>query len=527
MNTLSSQKPILVIDDDDRILFSIEAILRMAGFGKAVTCNDSRQVEDLLSQDIYALVLLDLTMPNISGVEILSLITGRYPNLPVIIITASNKLESAAECLNTGVYDYLLKPVDKYRLLNSVKRALEYQREKNENKLVKDLLLSDRFDSSIPIGKDGDSEKHLHFARKIREEYRQLFSTMLTPFFFLDAADMSILHCNAAFSRFFEASMHKNTLGKTCNFPDFFDERSRNRICKELASKGKIEAFELTGIRENQIPFTILLTCQVFHQEGYVEGSFTDISDKKDLELRLQKTQKMELMWNLVGGVVHDFNNILTAVNGYSELLIMELAPSDAIDSVHQIQKASQRGQDLVQRLLSYSRNQRPPAEKIDLDSAIGDMINMIRILVGKHISVELDIEPELGAVMASPGHIEQIVLNLAVNARDAMPDGGILSIDARTAVGVDRTDADSESFIVITISDTGHGMAEETMQRIFEPLYTTKASGTGIGLATVHQIVEQCGGHFEVESEPSRGTSFRIYLENASSTANRELTLT
>jgi signal transduction histidine kinase/DNA-binding response OmpR family regulator len=245
-----------------------------------------------------------------------------------------------------------------------------------------------------------------------------------------------------------------------------------------------------------------------------------DITERNRLEQQLRHSQKMEAVGRLAGGVAHDFNNLVTIINGYSEVLQYEMGPSGSAEELlGEIRKAGDRAAGLTRQLLAFSRQQVTAPRVLDLNAVVADVSKMLERIIGEDVTLTHEAAADLGPVRADPGQVEQVLLNLAVNARDAMPQGGRLVI--RTA-NVEPAAGDARlpelrrgRYVLLSVSDTGCGMDAATKARAFEPFFTTKETGkgTGLGLATVYGIVKQSGGHVEVFSEPGRGTTFTVYL--------------
>jgi len=256
-------------------------------------------------------------------------------------------------------------------------------------------------------------------------------------------------------------------------------------------------------------------------EDGDVLAIVRDVTDRKELEAQLWQSQKMEAVGTLAGGIAHDFNNLLTVIGGYSELILMELAPDDSKRAdVVEIKKSADRAADLTRQLLAFSRRQVLQPRLLDLNQVVEELTKLLRRLIVENIELKMSLDPSLGRVKADPAQIEQILVNLAVNARDAMPLGGTLTIetgnvdlDERYIKNHPRVEAGR--YAMLAVSDTGHGIPKDIQTRIFEPFFTTKppGSGTGLGLSTVYGIVKQSGGYIWLYSEPGLGTSFKIYL--------------
>jgi PAS domain S-box-containing protein len=251
-------------------------------------------------------------------------------------------------------------------------------------------------------------------------------------------------------------------------------------------------------------------------------GTYQDVTERHALEAQLAQSQKMEAIGQLAGGIAHDFNNLLTVIGGRSSLLLMKMRSDDpARKEIDLIQSTAQRAAGLTRQLLAFSRKQVLEPKPVNLQTLVDGVTPMLRRLIGEHIEVVIVSGHDLGQVMADPGQVEQVVVNLVVNARDAMPDGGTLTIETsnRTVkeAGLRAPDrpVPSGQYVTLSVVDTGYGMDPATVTRIFEPFFTTKepGKGTGLGLSTVHGIVHQSGGYLVVESAVGRGTTFTISL--------------
>jgi len=259
-------------------------------------------------------------------------------------------------------------------------------------------------------------------------------------------------------------------------------------------------------------------------QPDYISGVFYDVTDRKLLEDQLAQAQKMEAVGLLAGGIAHDFNNLLSAIMGYSEIMMLDLRSDDpGYQCADEIMKAADHGASLTSKLLAFSRKQILQPRVIDFNGIVSDMDKMLRRLIGEDIDLVTHCAAKLDLVKADPVQIEQILMNLAVNARDAMPQGGKLTIETANAY-LDEAYTQSHAevspgpYVMLAVTDNGAGMDAEKLSHIFEPFFTTKESGkgTGLGLATVYGIVKQSGGHIWVYSEPGQGTTFKVYFPRA-----------
>lgn len=296
-------------------------------------------------------------------------------------------------------------------------------------------------------------------------------------------------------------------------------EMTRRKLAGE-----KVTAYEMEVLAKDGRRVAVEVNTKLIFQDGVpigVQGIARDVTDRKQLEQQLRQSQKMEAIGQLAGGVAHDFNNLLTAINGYSSLALQRTNPDDRIRGyLEEIRKAGDRAANLTRQLLAFGRKQMLKPVALNLNDVVVDMQKMLRRLIGEDIRFTTKFDPELHRVKTDPGQIEQVLVNLVVNARDAMPRGGKLTIETAN-FEVDRDYASRHvglapgSYVMLAVSDTGCGMDQETKARIFEPFFTTKekGKGTGLGLSTVYGIVTQSGGNIWVYSEPGTGTVFKVYL--------------
>jgi len=265
-----------------------------------------------------------------------------------------------------------------------------------------------------------------------------------------------------------------------------------------------------------------------------IVGTVTDINDRKALEAQYQQAQRLESIGRLAGGVAHDFNNLLTVINGYAEMALGKIDPKHPVhECLAEIRGAGDRAASLTQQLLAFSRKQLLRTAVVNINQSVAEVDNMLRRLIGERIKLVTSLSPDLGNIKADAGQLQQIIVNLVVNGRDAMPDGGTLIIETQNVVFDDKDlhghpERHPGRHVMLAIQDDGLGMAPDVEARIFEPFFTTKPKGvgTGLGLAMVHGIVMQSGGWIWVASEPGRGTAFKIYFPRTDeATASLDLT--
>ena len=308
------------------------------------------------------------------------------------------------------------------------------------------------------------------------------------------------------------------------------DEHGRERLAPTHVTPALERPVELHGARKDGRVFPIELSLARWETRrgAFLTVIIRDVTERRQLEEQFRQAQKMESIGRLAGGLAHDFNNLLTVIGGHADLLHGRLEPGDPLHRrVGLIQEAAEHAADLTRQLLAFSRKQVLAPQVLDLNVIVCEIEPMLRRLIGEDVDLVTAPARGLGSVKADPAQMKQILLNLAVNARDAMPQGGKLTIETEN-VELDEhyarlhPDVASGTYVMLAVSDTGIGMAEEIRSRIFEPFFTTKPSGkgTGLGLATVYGIVKQSNGAISVYSEPGLGTTFKVYLPRVRETA-------
>jgi two-component system cell cycle sensor histidine kinase/response regulator CckA len=368
------------------------------------------------------------------------------------------------------------------------------------------------------------------------EKYRAIFENSLEGIY-QSTRDGKYLSANPALARMFGFDSPQeliNTRNDITN-QEYVTPQSRAEFVNELENRGVVRGFEYQAYRRDGSAIWVSASARAVRDThgriSYFEGTVQDITQSRELEQQLRQMQKIEAVGRLAGGVAHDFNNILMAISSYAELLYGRISENDAKRRyVDEISKATDRAASLTQGLLAFSRKQVISPKVLDLNTLIADQTEMLKRLIPETIELRFLPRNALGQVKIDPGQVEQIVMNLVINARDAMPNGGTILVETGN-VERDRTDCGLQGpvpagdYVMLAVSDNGCGMNAETQAHIFEPFFTTKeqGKGTGLGLAIVFGIVKQSAGHIFVHSEPDHGTTFKIYLPRVEAAADTD----
>jgi PAS domain S-box-containing protein len=363
--------------------------------------------------------------------------------------------------------------------------------------------------------------------RASEERYRSLVDNA-TYGIYRVTADGALLDVNPAFVEMLGYPSKEDLLTRNIATDIYRTAEERDRLIQQSLTADRLDSVETQFRRRDGTLLTVRLAGKAFREPDGAISSFEmiaeNVTERKALEEQLRQAQRMEAVGRLAGGVAHDFNNLLMVIQGYSDLLLQSPEPADTQrQPLEEIRKAAERASALIRQLLAFSRKQVLQAQVLNLNMVVANVEKMLRRVIGEDIELTVLPGAELNRVMADPGQIEQVIMNLAINARDAMPRGGKLTIETAN-VDLDEDYARRHGgvqpgpYARLSVSDTGCGMDAETQAHIFEPFFTTKerSKGTGLGLATVYGIVKQSGGNIWVYSEVGRGTVFKIYLPRA-----------
>jgi len=491
---------VLVVDDDSHLLRTLTDILKLRGY-RAHTASSGGEGLAIASKDpAPAVALIDLKLPDMDGLELVSRLREISTLTETVILTGNASVDTAVRALREQSHDYLLKPVAPDQLLGVLSRASERWRRRSVEETLR------------------QTEERAHL---LLENISDVIAVL--------TADGEVSYASASLERQLgyrrEDVLHRSRVDLV--HPD--DVHVLQGFMSGPLVAGETGSLELRVQHRDGSWRT--LACQITNLcDRPAIGGFLvtarDVTDAQRLEAQFRQSQKMEMVGTLAGGIAHDFNNVLTAVLGYSDLVLNRpgLEP-DIFADVDEIRQAGQRASRLTRQLLAFSRQQPTTPTVLVPGEVLGDLAKMLDRLIGAQIALEIRDSSRTWPMVADPTHLEQVVVNLVVNARDAMPSGGTIVVDtANVTVSASGTDSGAPQpgdYVRLTVRDNGSGMPAEVRARVFEPFFTTKepGKGTGLGLATCYGILRQAGGAIVVESEPGAGTSVHTYWPKAKET--------
>jgi two-component system cell cycle sensor histidine kinase/response regulator CckA len=490
---MSEHPTILIIDDDAGTCETIGDVLRLKGYA-VETAGLGHAGLDLLATHVIDAAIVDIKLPDISGLELLDAVKRASPDTEVVFVTAYASVTTAIEAINGDAFAYLTKPFEMDHLLAVLRKVWDKQA------LTRALRESEeRFRATFEQAAVGIGHTTLD-GRWLRVNQR--------------LCDIVGYTRDELLARTFQDITHPDDL-------DFDLAEHRRLLANEIQTRSREKRYLHKDGSVVWVDLTVSMAREPSGELRYSIAVIQDITRRKQLEGELLHAQRMEGVGQLAGGIAHDFNNLLTVISGRSVLALRRLQPADPLrrdlDLIH---KTADRAAALTRQLLAFSRKQVLQPRVAELNALVETSTGLLMRLIGEDIELTFVPAPDTGRVRVDPGQLEQVIVNLAVNARDAMPRGGRLTIEtARSELdqgyAAQHVGVVPGSHVMLAVSDTGGGMDSATQARIFEPFFTTKGpgKGTGLGLATVYGIVKQSGGHVRVYSELGAGTVFKIYL--------------
>ncbi len=521
---------ILVVDDERQNRRLLEVMLAPEGFD-VVTAASGAEAITLVAQRPPDLILLDIMMPEMDGFEVARRVKGNLAtrNIPIIMVTALGDRDARMRGLGAGAEDFLSKPVDRAELCVRVKNLLHLKAYGDYYGKYSEVL-----ESEVRARTADLAER----SKQLEEQAAALLRSEERTHYALEGARMGIWELDLVT----HVMSWSDTMASVCGLT-LAEAPTRVSECLALIHAddrqvvGDAVAEAVRAGTDFAMEFRVLLPdgdtrwivgrARIMWDEAHrplrLLGVGAVISDRKSLEAQMRQSQKMEAVGLLAGGVAHDFNNLLTVIMSYSDLVLHELPASDPRHGdLLEVVFAAERAAALTRQLLAFSRKQVLRPNAIDMNGLVTGMQKMLGRLIGEDIELVTALSPELGTVHADHGQLEQVLMNLVVNARDAMPAGGRLAIET-AEIEIDKAGANGDAvtfgrYARLSVRDSGTGMDEATKDRLFEPFFTTKepGKGTGLGLATVYGIVQQSGGFMRVESSPGMGATFSVYLPRA-----------
>ncbi len=493
---------LLVEDSEDDAQLLVRQLTRGGFAVQAERVQTAGAFQAALDRQPWDMVIGDHSMPQFSGGAALALLRARGLDVPFILVSGTISEATAVAAMREGASDYLAK---------------------------------DNLARFVPVI---ERELREAAARRARRESEATLATLVeqAPLgIYRSTPAGAFLSANAALARILGYDSAAEVLRLDMTRDVYADPAERQRLLdRDTYTDREYDEVEATWKRKDGRSITVQLSVRAVRSPtgavDYYETFVRDVTDQRQLQQQLVQAQKMEAVGRLAGGVAHDFNNLLTVILSYSELLLEDRAPGDRErEDIEQIRKAAQGASALTRQLLAFSRQQVLEPKVLDINEVLAGTEKLLTRLLGADVQLATSFAADLGQVKVDPGQLEQIVMNLAVNARDAMPEGGDLVIETAN-VEMDEAYvrghaiAQPGRYVMLAVSDTGTGMDAQTQGRIFEPFFTTKEAGkgTGLGLATVYGIVQQSGGFIWVYSELGHGTTFKVYLPRVDAPVDR-----
>jgi PAS domain S-box-containing protein len=503
-DTIDESLSILVVEDDDGLRRLIQKRLERKKFKVEALGTGEDALARLMSHP-DVLLLLDYKLPDMTGRELIENLIANGYSVPFVIITGHGDERIAVEMMKLGARDYLVKDQTLLEVLPQVMEQIHTQiiTQKKLSRVKKALHESEeRFKMLFNRGTDAIFVQEI-----IKGGYGN----------FIEVNEIACQRLGYTREELLQMSMKNIEISVNTN-----TNQQRTALLTNNGTIGKQhQLYEAIQVTKQGKQICVENNSHFIDLEGKpaILCISRDITQRKQLEEQLRQSQKMEAIGKLAGGIAHDFNNLLTAIMGYTELILVKLeTDSPHRENLEEIRYAGKRASSLTQQLLAFSRKQVLKPKILDLNQVVMGMERMLERLIGEDIHLNSQLEPQPDKIKADTSQMEQIILNLTVNAVDAMPNGGTLTIKTQNKMIPDHADnlpADSRpgNFVCLSFHDSGEGIDKKVIPRIFEPFFTTKAKGTGLGLSVVYGIVKQHNGWVNVHSEAGGGTTFSVHF--------------
>ena len=487
---------VLLVEDSEDDAFLILTELRRGGYElECVRVETPEAFKAELARAKWDIVIADYSLPRFTGLEAIKILVDSRMDVPVIMASGTVGEEVAVAAMKAGASDFILKG-KLVRLLPSIERELRECASRRDHLQTKKTL--------------ADSQENF-----------KAFMYHSPAIAFIKDKNGQLVYVNETFERIFGLCFEQ-CRGKTDAelWPAPIAIQNRKNDEYVLRHKKALEVIE-EAQHPDGVHNWLVTKFPITKADELMVGCIgIDITERKRLEEQLRQSQKMEAIGHLAGGVAHDFNNLLTVILGRSELVLNRLQSSDAIrKDIQLVKSTAERAATITRQLLQFSRQQVLAPKVININALASELSEMLGRLIGEHIEYSTNLQADLGLIKVDPGQFQQILINLAVNARDAMPKGGKLMVETSNVEFSENHAKRHVLFpgphVMLAVSDTGCGMDDATLARVFEPFFTTKefGKGTGLGLSTVYGVVKQSGGSIWVYSEPNHGTTFKIYF--------------
>jgi PAS domain S-box-containing protein len=496
---------ILQVEDSGSDAALIVRLLEKSGYDvHSERVDDGAQLRAALAEDGWDVIIADYHLPQFDAPAALKVVQASGRDIPFLVVSGDIGEEQAVAMMKSGAHDYLMKG-NLARLAPAVEREIREARTRRERKRIEERLAL-----AVDATQLGTFD---HFPLAGTAAWSDLAKR---HFGLPPDADVSY--------ETFLRGLHPDDRERV-------EAILRNAMRPEGGGRYTAE-YRTIGIEDRAERWVSTWGRVLFDQEQRpvrFVGVTLDITERKRLEEQFRQAQKLEGLGRLAGGVAHDFNNLLTVITGYAQWVLGEMSRMHPLrEPVDEIFKAAMRGTDLTRQLLAFSRRQISEPKNIALNDLVRNFEKLLRRLIGEDVELTLSLAEETGVIRADPGHIEQVIMNLAVNARDAMPAGGKVTIETSNFAAdgpfvETHVNVAQGSYVMLTFTDTGVGMPAEVRAHIFEPFFTTKQQGTGLGLSTVYGIMQQSGGAILVESEPGAGTTFKLLFPAIAAPRDRD----